>query len=73
MFLWTEDTKIVISDVDGTITKSDVLGHVLYMLGRDWTHQGVASLYTNIHANGYQVVYLTSRAIGQTYVTKEYV
>lgn len=31
IFLWNHDTKIVISDVDGTITKSDVLGHVFTM------------------------------------------
>jgi phosphatidate phosphatase LPIN len=31
MFLWNYDAKIVISDVDGTITKSDVLGHVFTM------------------------------------------
>ena len=31
IFLWNHDAKIVISDVDGTITKSDVLGHVFTM------------------------------------------
>ena len=44
-----------VSDVDGTITKSDVLGHLAYIVGRDWTHSGVAHLFTNIEANGYQV------------------
>lgn len=32
IFFWDHDTKIVISDVDGTITKSDVLGHVFTMV-----------------------------------------
>ena len=36
IFLWRSDVKIVISDVDGTITRSDVLGHVLPLVGRDW-------------------------------------
>ncbi|KAJ3412242.1 hypothetical protein HDV05_001053 [Chytridiales sp. JEL 0842] len=72
IFFWDHDTQIVISDVDGTITKSDVLGHVLTMVGRDWTHSGVASLYTNIHKNGYQILYLTSRAIGQAEYTRDY-
>ena len=31
IFLWDWDSKVVISDVDGTITKSDVLGHVFTM------------------------------------------
>ena len=30
IFLWPSDSKIVISDVDGTITKSDLLGHIMH-------------------------------------------
>lgn len=48
IFLWSANSKIVVSDVDGTITKSDVMGHVSYMLGRDWTHKGVAQLFSKI-------------------------
>lgn len=62
----------MISDVDGTITKSDVLGHVFTMVGKDWTQVGVANLYTNIRKNGYQFLYLSSRAIGQAKYTREY-
>ena len=72
IYLWDYTTKIIISDVDGTITKSDVLGHVFNMVGRDWTHPGVASLYTSIHTNGYSFLYLTSRAIGQASSTRDY-
>jgi phosphatidate phosphatase LPIN len=72
IFLWNHDAKIVISDVDGTITKSDVLGHVFTMVGKDWTHAGVANYYTNIAKNGYHFLYLTSRAIGQANYTREY-
>ncbi|OBT57093.1 hypothetical protein VE04_02186, partial [Pseudogymnoascus sp. 24MN13] len=42
---------------------SDALGHVLNMIGRDWTHIGVAKLYTEIEANGYNIMYLTSRSV----------
>lgn len=42
------------------------------MIGRDWTHNGVAKLYTDIARNGYKMVYLTSRAIGQADTTREY-
>jgi len=28
--------RLVISDIDGTITKSDLLGHVLPRVGWDW-------------------------------------
>lgn len=98
IFLWDSDYQVVISDIDGTITKyvyisnfsvlvftcsliaaavvlvqrSDALGHVFTMIGRDWTHPGVAKLYTDIARNGYKFMYLTSRAIGQADVTKEY-
>ncbi|PLW08431.1 hypothetical protein PCASD_21435 [Puccinia coronata f. sp. avenae] len=72
IFLWEADYKICISDIDGTITKSDALGHVFNMIGRDWTHAGVAKLYTDIARNGYKLMYLTSRAIGQANTTREY-
>ncbi|KUI60504.1 Nuclear elongation and deformation protein 1 [Cytospora mali] len=72
MYLWKHDTPVVISDIDGTITKSDALGHVLNMIGRDWTHAGVAKLYSDIVANGYNIMYLTSRSVGQTDITRAY-
>ena len=72
LWLWRYDVPIVISDIDGTITKSDALGHVLNMIGRDWTHLGVAKLYTEIHANGYILLYLTSRSAGQADTTRAY-
>jgi phosphatidate phosphatase LPIN len=72
MFYWRHDVPIVISDIDGTITKSDALGHVLTMIGRDWTHQGVAKLYTDIINNGYNIFYLTSRSVGMADTTRAY-
>ncbi|KAF7586275.1 hypothetical protein BBP40_009171 [Aspergillus hancockii] len=73
MYLWNGNTPIVISDIDGTITKSDALGHVLNMIGRDWTHAGVAKLYTDIVNNGYNIMYLTSRSVGQADTTRAYI
>ncbi|KAE9548995.1 hypothetical protein FO519_007787 [Halicephalobus sp. NKZ332] len=70
LFKYTE--KLVISDIDGTITKSDVLGHVIPAIGGQWAHAGVAELYTRIKENGYKVIYLSSRAIGQSHYTKNY-
>lgn len=72
LYYWRHDVPIVISDIDGTITKSDVLGHVLNTIGRDWTHQGVAKLYTDIASNGYNFLYLTSRSVGQADTTRNY-
>ena len=42
------------------------------MIGRDWTHIGVAKLYTDIAANGYNILYLTSRSVGQADTTRAY-
>ncbi|KAB2576163.1 Lipin [Lasiodiplodia theobromae] len=72
IYYWRHDVPIVISDIDGTITKSDALGHVLNMIGRDWTHLGVAKLYTDIATNGYNLLYLTSRSVGQADTTRAY-
>lgn len=55
------------------LTRSDALGHVLNMIGRDWTHAGVAKLYTDIVNNGYNIMYLTSRSVGQADTTRSYI
>jgi phosphatidate phosphatase LPIN len=70
IYLWNYDSKIVISDIDGTITRSDVMGHVAAFLSKDWTHTGVANLYTNIEKNGYKFVYLSSRSISHSGPTR---
>ncbi|XP_031847778.1 phosphatidate phosphatase LPIN isoform X2 [Nomia melanderi] len=72
IYKWRWDDKIVISDIDGTITKSDVLGHILPIVGKDWAQSGVAQLFTKIKNNGYKLLYLSARAIGQARVTREY-
>ena len=72
LFVWRWDVPIVISDIDGTITKSDALGHVLAMIGKDWTHIGVAKLFSEISRNGYNIMYLTARSAGQADSTRSY-
>ncbi|XP_022694239.1 phosphatidate phosphatase LPIN1-like isoform X2 [Varroa jacobsoni] len=70
IYLWKSTDKIVISDIDGTITKSDVLGHILPIIGKDWAQSGVASLFNKIDRNGYKLIYLSARAIGQAQWTR---
>uniref|UniRef100_A0A3B0NFU5 phosphatidate phosphatase n=1 Tax=Theileria annulata TaxID=5874 RepID=A0A3B0NFU5_THEAN len=72
IYLLPSDARIVISDVDGTITKSNTLGHLMPIIGRDWTHSGVAELFTKIRQHGYFVLYLSARAIGQADITRDY-
>eukprot|EP00727_Mastigamoeba_balamuthi_P014160 m51a1_g9367 putative phosphatidate phosphatase pah1 (930) ;mRNA; r:183131-186120 len=73
LYVMGHDAKVVVSDIDGTITKSDALGHIFTVLGRDWSQSGVAQLYTAIAANGYHIVYLSSRAIGQAQYTRDFI
>ncbi|KAG6401500.1 hypothetical protein SASPL_138357 [Salvia splendens] len=72
IYLWKWNTRIVISDVDGTITKSDVLGQFMPLVGKDWTHSGIAHLFSAIKENGYQLLFLSARAIVQAYLTKSF-
>ncbi|XP_054237879.1 phosphatidate phosphatase LPIN2 isoform X2 [Indicator indicator] len=72
IYLWNWDDKVIISDIDGTITKSDALGHILPQLGKDWTHQGIAKLYHSINENGYKFLYCSARAIGMADMTRGY-
>ncbi|XP_063153233.1 phosphatidate phosphatase LPIN3 [Candoia aspera] len=72
IYLWNWNDKVVISDIDGTITRSDALGHILPHLGKDWTHQGIAKLFHKIHLNGYKFLYCSARAIGMAHITKGY-
>ncbi|KAL5014363.1 hypothetical protein ScPMuIL_008633 [Solemya velum] len=71
IYLWKSNDKIIVSDIDGTITKSDVLGQILPIIGRDWSQSGVAQLYSRISSNKYKFLYLSARAIGQSKITKD--
>uniref|UniRef100_A0A8C6M7U6 Lipin 3 n=1 Tax=Nothobranchius furzeri TaxID=105023 RepID=A0A8C6M7U6_NOTFU len=72
IYLWSWNDRVIISDIDGTITKSDALGHILPQFGKDWTHKGIAKLYHKIHQNGYKFLYCSARAIGMAAITKGY-
>ncbi|KAJ1276374.1 hypothetical protein BS78_05G210200 [Paspalum vaginatum] len=72
IYLWKWNTRIVISDVDGTITKSDVLGQFMPLVGVDWSQNGVAHLFSAIKENGYQLLFLSARAISQAHITRQF-
>ncbi|OVA10457.1 Lipin [Macleaya cordata] len=72
IYLWKWNTRIVISDVDGTITRSDVLGQFMPLVGKDWSQTGVAHLFSAIKENGYQLLFLSARAISQAYITRQF-
>lgn len=73
IYLWDHSDRVVISDIDGTITRSDVLGHAAALVGTDWTQMGVASLFSSVEKNGYRFLYLSSRSISHAGPTRAYV
>lgn len=73
IYLWDSSDRVVISDIDGTITRSDVLGHAAALVGTDWTQMGVASLFSSVEKNGYRFLYLSSRSISHAGPTRAYV
>lgn len=70
VYCWSSNDKIIISDVDGTVTKTDARGHVFTRVGFDYAHDGIASLFTNINNNGYKIMYLSARNVGMHLETK---
>lgn len=73
IYLINDTAKIVVSDIDGTITKSDIKGFIFPALGlSDWKHTGIVTLFSSLEARGYQLLYLTARPIGQSSTTHEY-
>jgi phosphatidate phosphatase LPIN len=38
IYLYADNDKLVVSDVDGTVTKSDILGHINNFINRDYLH-----------------------------------
>jgi len=73
IFMLNSTQKFVVSDIDGTVTKSNLRGLLLPALGiSDWKHPGIVELYSDIEDRGYMILYLTSRAIGQSDSTREY-
>ena len=50
IYLWMRDARVVVSEVSGIITRSDVLGDTMPLIGRDWSHAGVAGLFVYICA-----------------------
>jgi phosphatidate phosphatase LPIN len=71
IYLVDENQPLIISDIDGTITKEDVLGQLYPMIGKSFLHPGILPFYEALAKRGYQIIYLTARSLGQTKTTQE--
>ena len=67
-----EKLKFILWDIDGTITKSDILGVILPRIGIDWNHDNVIELINKLSENNYKIIYLTARAIFQSEATHNF-
>mmetsp|Transcript_13470 Transcript_13470/g.32941 ORF Transcript_13470/g.32941 Transcript_13470/m.32941 type:complete len:428 (+) Transcript_13470:355-1638(+) len=72
LHLWKPHDKVVVVDIDGTVTKTDVAGYGAAKLGYEYIHMGVCELVTAIARQGYRILFLTSRAITLAQSTREF-
>jgi len=72
VYLYQDSDKLVLTDIDGTITESDIKGHVYPIFGITAAHKKVIELFAKIRQQGYQVIYLTARSISMDEETHEY-
>lgn len=49
--MWVVDSnvKLVISDIDGTVTREDVMGHICYAFRGYFVHKDIVRAYQKIH------------------------
>ena len=72
LFYYDQDSRFVLTDIDGTITETDIKGHVFPMFGVNAHHDHVVEMFDKVGDNGYNIVYLTARSISQDGNTREY-
>ena len=75
IFLWSHTDRFIVSDIDGTITKSNVLGVVDTLLTENYQHchEGVCQLLTTLSERAYaRVIYVTSRPIALASATRRF-
>lgn len=70
IFLYKHTDKLILSDIDGTITISDAIGQAFAYIGADWSQPGVAKLFDQMAAHGLYFLYLSSRPVSQAAVTR---
>jgi len=70
---FTRGEKMILSDIDGTISRSDVRGLVLNAVDIEWTHRGVCKLFCSLEKRGYQFVYVSARPFSQYAMTRAYI
>lgn len=65
LHVWGPNESVVVVDLDGTLTISDVEGHIRTLrLGQyDFLHKGACDFFAKLHELDLRIVYLTARPI----------
>ncbi|CAH0477272.1 unnamed protein product [Peronospora belbahrii] len=65
LHLWGPNESVAVVDLDGTLTISDVEGHIRTLrLGQyDFLHAGACDFFTKLHELEVRIVYLTARPL----------
>jgi len=80
LWVWRANDVVVVSDVDGTVTKSDVRGHwnttvrqKIGLVHRGYAHEGLCALFDHIVASyTCRMLYLTARPLDLSVETRGY-
>eukprot|EP00095_Tigriopus_kingsejongensis_P005019 maker-scaffold139_size317827-snap-gene-2.26 protein:Tk05019 transcript:maker-scaffold139_size317827-snap-gene-2.26-mRNA-1 annotation:"nuclear elongation and deformation protein 1-like" len=72
VYRYRRQDRFIVTDVDGTITASNVKGHVLPRLGFNADHDSVVELLDKVGQTGRQILYLTARPMAMDSDTREY-
>ena len=74
LYLWPENAKLVVSDIEGAITVTKSVGGVLgFFQSKSSTHDGVDQLLNDINKNGYKIVYIAAKPLQHRTNTKEHI
>ncbi len=72
LYLFADCDKLLISDIDGTLTRNDIGGIWYNTMQKNFIHKGYADLIEKVFHNGYKVSWLTMRSMAFYQLTKEY-
>lgn len=73
MYLYNLQDKIIISDMDGTMTKTDLMGIVSNYRDQPYIHDGYETFMNGLAKNGYKIVWLTMRSMAMYSFSKKYI
>ena len=63
IYLLNQKDRLVITDVDGTITTSNTIGYICGSFGYDVHHDGAVELFEKFNTLGYIMIYLSARPL----------